>query len=108
MGQTVVVNTAVVTGDLLLVDTDRSFTGQDGVALSRESPGDAVPGRLAERLFATDPQLDHVFVLQNTVTIRRRGGWDDSAKEPVLEVVRRFLEFYDETEAPDNSEAPEG
>ena len=94
MGQTVVVNNAVEMGDLLLVDTDRSFTGQDGMALSPESPGEAVPGLLANGLFEVDPSLDHVYVLQNTITIRRSGGWDDESRAAVLDVVEKFLLFY--------------
>ena len=30
MGQTVIINEVTVLGDVLLLDTDRSFTGQDG------------------------------------------------------------------------------
>jgi hypothetical protein len=94
MGQTVVVNNAVEMGDLLLVDTDRSFTGQDGMALSPESPGEAVPGLLAKGLFEVDSSIDHVYVLQNTITMRRRGGWDDESRAAVLDVVEKFLLFY--------------
>jgi hypothetical protein len=96
MGQTVVVHDLVEMGDLLVIDTDRSFTGQDGVALTPSQAGEAVPGRLAQRLFALDPGIDHVFVLQNTVTIRRPGGWDQTSKTQVQTVVEGFLLFYDE------------
>jgi len=94
MGQTVVINNAVEIGDLILIDTDRSFTGQDGVVLTRDSTGEAVPGKLAERLFDLDPSIDHLFVLQNTVTVRRRGGWDEASKSAVLTTVEGFLLFY--------------
>jgi hypothetical protein len=88
------VNNAVEMGDLLLIDTDRSFTGQDGAALTRGEPGEAVPGKLAARLFELDPGIDHVYVLQNAVTVRRPGGWDEDAKDAVLGVVEGFLLFY--------------
>jgi len=94
MGQTVVVNNAVEMGDLLLIDTDRSFTGQDGSALTRELPGDAVPGVLARALFELDPAIDHIYVLQNTVTIRRPGGWDEAGTMAVQSTVEGFLRFY--------------
>jgi hypothetical protein len=94
MGQVVVVNNAVEMGELLLIDTDRSFTGQDGRAVTRDDPGEAVPGRLSERLFDIDPSIDHVFVLQNTVTVRRRGGWDESTKSQVVSAVEGFLLYY--------------
>lgn len=94
MGQTVVVNKTLVLGDTLVVDTDRSFTGQDGHAIARGEEGGAIPGRLAARLFELDPGIDHVYVLQNTVTIRRRGGWDDDSVAGVRTVVEGFLRFY--------------
>ena len=94
MGQAVVVNKAVEMGELLIIDTDRSFTGQDGVAVTRADPGEAVPGRLSGRLFALDSGIDHVYVLQNTVTVRRRGGWDEASRDEVITVVEGFLLFY--------------
>jgi hypothetical protein len=81
-------------GDLLLIDTDRSFAGQDGVAVTRDSPSAAVPGRLSDRLFGLDAAIDHVFVLQNTITVRRRGGWDDASKDQVVSAVEGFPLFY--------------
>lgn len=94
MGQTVVINKVVEMGDLLLIDTDRSFTGQDGSALTPDSPGDAVPGKLAERLFELDAGIDYAYILQNAVTIRRPGGWDEAGKTAALSVVEGFLLFY--------------
>jgi hypothetical protein len=94
MGQTVVVNKVIEAGDVLLIDTDRSFTGQDGMAMSPSEPGHAVPGVLAGKLFDLDIGIDHVYVLQNTVTLRRPGGWDDESKEAVASVVESFLIFY--------------
>jgi hypothetical protein len=96
MGQAVVVNQVKQAGDILLVDTDRSFTGQDGMAMSPDNRGEAVPGMLAGRLFDLDLGIDHVYVLQNTVTLRRPGGWDEGSKEAVSAVVESFLLFYDE------------
>lgn len=97
MGQTVVVNNLVpLDDDLLLIDTDRSFTGQDGVVLTPSEPGNAVPGRLARALFDLDLGIDHIFVLQNTVTVRRGDGWDDAATQAVRDAVASFLRFYGE------------
>lgn len=94
MGQTVTINKSLVFGDTLILDTDRSLTGQDGHAIARGEEGEAIPGRLAARLFATDPAIDHVYVLQNTVTIRRRGGWDEAAVAAVAQLVEGFLRYY--------------
>jgi hypothetical protein len=98
MGQSVVVNNVVEMGDLLLIDTDRSFTGQDGVALTPDQAGEAVPGRLAGGLFDLGLGIDHVFVLQNTITVRHPGGWDESGKAAVQNVVEGFLRFYEDDE----------
>jgi len=94
MGQTVVVNQVIEAGDILLIDTDRSFTGQDGMTMSPSSRGHAVPGSLADRLFDLELGIDHVYVLQNAVTVRRPGGWDEEAKQAVTSVVEGFLLFY--------------
>jgi hypothetical protein len=94
MGQAVVVNNVVEVGDLLLIDTDRSFTGQDGMAMSPTNRGHAVPGTLADRLFDLGLGIDHVYVLQNAVTVRRAGGWDEESKTAVTAVVEGFLLFY--------------
>ena len=87
-------NKVVEVGDLLLIDTDRSFTGQDGMAMSPDNPGHAVPGTLADRLFDLGLGIDHVYVLQNAVTVRRPGGWDEESKTAITAVVEGFLLFY--------------
>jgi hypothetical protein len=48
-------------------------------------------------LFDLGIGIDHVYVLQNTVTVKRPGGWDDGSKEAVVSVVESFLLFYAET-----------
>lgn len=85
-------------GEILIVDTDRSFTGQDGQTITPESEGNGVPGVLADRLFALDLGINHVFVLQNTVTVRRPGGWDEDSAAAVSDITRSFLRYYDEEE----------
>jgi hypothetical protein len=97
MGQTVVVNEVKQLGDVLLIDTDRSFTGQDGVVMTPSSRGGNVPGLLAAQLFDLGLGVDHVYVLQNTVTARRPGGWDEESTAGVTSVVESFLRFYDES-----------
>lgn len=81
-------------GDVLVIDTDRSFTGQDGHIITIESQPHGVPGKLAERLFALEVGIDYVYVLQNTVTVRRPGGWDEDSAAAVAEVAGSFLRFY--------------
>ena len=98
MGQDVVINDTVTMGDVLMISTDRSFTGQDGHVLTPGSEGEAVPGILASRLFALDLGIDHVYVLQNTVTVRRPDGWDEEAAARVTEVTGSFLRYYPDDE----------
>ena len=95
MGQNVEIIRTVAIDDVLIIDTDRSFTGQDGEALTPGRKADGVPGILADRLFGLGLGIDHVYVLQNTVTVRRPGGWDDSASEKVTQVTHSFLRFYE-------------
>jgi hypothetical protein len=98
MGQPIEIWDTDVVGDILLVSTDRSFTGQDG---ERYIPGDGTqedaifPARLAARLFEADPSIDHVYVMSNVLSIRRSGGWDDDAVRVAREVVAAFFLFYE-------------
>lgn len=85
-------------GDVLVIDTDRSFTGQDGHMITPDSELYGVPGKLAERLFAFDPNIDYMFVLQNIVTVRRSGGWDEETAAEVADITHSFLRFYPDDE----------
>lgn len=98
MGQDVVIKDTVTMGDVLVIDTDRSFTGQDGHMITPGSVRYGVPGRLADRLFALDLGIDYIFVLQNTVTVRRSGGWDEDSAADVTEITSSFLRFYPDEE----------
>jgi hypothetical protein len=98
VGQDVRIRDVVAVGDVVVIDTDRSFTGQDGQLITPGREGSGVPGLLAERLYALDIGIDHVFVQQNAVTARRPAGWDRASAEIVAEVTGSFLRFYDEEE----------
>ena len=98
MGQDVEIRDTLVMGDVLVIDTDRSFTGQDGHSISPDSVRNGVPGTLADRLFELDLGIDHVFVLQNTMTLRRPGGWDEDTAAMVTDVTRSFLRHYPDEE----------
>lgn len=97
MGQTVKINDVTRVGDVLIIDTDRSFTGQDGETVTPSLPGSGVPGLLAAELFGLDLGIDHVFVQQNAVTVRRPEGWDDDSSDRVASATTTFLRFYGET-----------
>jgi hypothetical protein len=105
MGQNVEIRNRVIMGDVLMIDTDRSFTGQDGHTIAPGEDGEGVPGVLANRLFGLDLGIDHIFVLQNSVTVRRPGGWDDEAARAVTDVTHTFLRFYPDGEEIEETEA---
>jgi hypothetical protein len=79
--------------------TDRSITGQDGAGFdSAEAAEDAggFPGNLASRLFATDKEIDHVYVASNDVVVRRTTSWsvtDVSAAASTIENL--FIHYTD-------------
>jgi hypothetical protein len=94
MGQNVEIKDSVTLGEVLVIDTDRSFTGQDGHTITPGSAGHGVPGKLAGRLFDLDLGVDHVYILQNTVTVRRDTQWDDDSASAVAEATASFLRHY--------------
>ncbi len=96
MGQTIEIHHTRRIGDVLVIDTDRSLTGQDGEAYSPGyTTGSATfPARLAERLFEADGAIDRVHVMSNAVTIRRTGGWTEGAAQAAAETVADFFVFY--------------
>ena len=98
MGQRIEVTPSVV-DDILVLDTDRSITGQDGTEYpSRESAesDDRFPGQLASRLFQNDGFVEHVFVASNAVVVKRSAGWEEDTVENAARVVSDFFLFYPE------------
>lgn len=84
-------------GRVALFSTDRSLTGQDGVSLSPAAADGADPPHdLARRLFSADNQIDHVHVLSNTVSVRRRQTWDDEAVAQARDVIANLFIHYGE------------
>jgi hypothetical protein len=53
---------------------------------------------MAMRLFSLDQGIDYVYVLQNTVTVRRPAGWDDESVDMVTDVIGSFLRYYPDEE----------
>ena len=98
MGQDVQIKDTMTFGDVLVIDTDRSFTGQDGHSMAPGDERHGVPGRLADRLFLLDLGIDHVHVLQNTVTVRRPGGWDEDSAGMAADATQGFLRHYSNDE----------
>lgn len=97
MGQTIEINKTDVVEHVLVIDTDRSLAGQDGEAFSGVEAArlrTTFPAQLAVRLFEADQGVDHVFVMSNTVSVRRPTGWNDAAVETAARTVSEFFRFY--------------
>lgn len=95
MGQTIDITDRSQVGDVLMVTADRSFSGQDGEAFSAApSDPETFPGRLAARLFEVDSAIDHVYIMSNTVAMRREGGWDGPATATAADTIANFFVFY--------------
>lgn len=97
MGQTIEINRTTVLDKVLLIDTDRTLAGQDGEAYgSVEAAGRSAtfPARLAARMLAADPEIDHVFVMSNQVSVRRISGWGDESTDTMTRIVSEFFRVY--------------
>jgi len=88
--------------NVLLLGTDRTLSGQDGIgfasAQDAESSG-GYPGLLASRLFAADPAVDHVFVAGNNVVVGRTAPWGDEEADAATRVVADLFVHYPEATA---------
>lgn len=97
MGQPITISGTTVDGPVAAFHTDRTITGQDGVAypsVESAAADGTFPGGLAERLFGADESIDHVFIASNQVVARRSEPWDDGALDRAAEIVARFFVFY--------------
>jgi hypothetical protein len=97
MGQTIEINGTDIIDYVLVIDTDRSLAGQDGesysgVETARLHP--TFPAQLAVRLFEADSGVDHVFVMSNSVSVRRPNGWNEEAVATASNAVSEFFRFY--------------
>lgn len=98
MGQLIEVE-PVRLGNVVIFDTDRSLSGQDGETFTdAESAASAgtFPGLVAEALFAHDASLVSVYVYSNAISVRRSGDWTDAQTDEAGEVIRNFLVHYEE------------
>lgn len=96
MGQAIEVDPQVI-GDVAIFSTDRGLTGQDGTgyeSASEAAADDRFPGRLAQRLFASDDQLDSVWIASNSAVLRRPEGWDDLVVTATADVISAFFLHY--------------
>jgi ferredoxin/flavodoxin---NADP+ reductase len=107
MGQLIQVDASPM-GQVALFWTDRSLTGQDGVSLTLDTVDGADPPHdLARRLFAADRLIDHVYVLSNTVSVRRVQTWDNDAVDRAKKVIANLFVHYGNGPSPSDADENE-
>ncbi len=96
MGQPIQVEATQI-DDVVLFDTDRSITGQDGTWFESQDAAegsDRFPAQLAVRLFEADDAIDHVFVASNQVVVRRSAAWEAAQVEASGQIIADFFLYY--------------
>jgi ferredoxin/flavodoxin---NADP+ reductase len=99
MGQKITVS-ATSFGNVAIFDLDRSLTGQDGMAFDDPPNGKTPPELLARRLWEADGEMENVFVLSNTVSLKRQSDWTDDALDTVSDVITSLFVHW-EIESPE-------
>lgn len=97
MGQTIEINGHTVIDKVLMIDTDRSIAGQDGESfggVEAARRASTFPARLAVKVFETDPDVDHVFVMSNQISARRFAGWQPADVDRMARTVSEFFRVY--------------
>ena len=93
MGQTIQINKVTTLGRVLIIDADRSLTGQDGESFTGRQTAshvDTIAAQLAVRLF----EADYIHVMSNAVSVRRRTDWSDAGADAASAVVAEFFRVY--------------
>lgn len=99
MGQRIAVSATPV-GNVAIFDLDRSLTGQDGVNFDSPPDGSTPPDVLARRLWETDGSVDNVYVLSNTVSVRRQSDWKAEDIDSAVKIISNLF-IYWEVESPE-------
>lgn len=108
MGQTIEVRGISTVGEVLLVDLDRSLTGQDGMVFEPDQMQEhfgvegAAPeerriadlARLATEVFSLDAGINRVHFMSNLVSLSRPDGWPEPARRQLEDRLAGILNFY--------------
>ena len=97
MGQSINVTSKQLDG-FCVFSTDRSISGQDGAGFGSVEEAEAdtdFPASLAERLFTTDPAIDHVYIASNDVVVRRAAAWDETSVKSAATTISELFRFYE-------------
>lgn len=96
MGQSITVESKKLDG-FCVFSTDRSISGQDGSAfesVAAAEDDESFPAVLAQRLFAADEGIDHVYVASNDVVVRRSPSWDADQVAAASQVIEDLFRYY--------------
>lgn len=96
MGQSIDVTVAQV-GNVAVFTTDRSVTGQDGVAFDSAEAAGASPGfpaDLAGRIFGADDGIDHVYLASNLIMVRSAEAWTRPRLDEIAVVISSLFRHY--------------
>lgn len=98
MGQQIEIKSSVVLGDMLVIDTNRSLTGQNGEAYTsaEDASGSTLPAELASSLFSALDDIDHVFSASNSLSVRSKQPWGDAEVAAANATVRNFFTYWDD------------
>lgn len=99
MGQRIEVSATPI-GNVAVFDLNRSLTGQDGVAFDNPPSGETPPATLARRLWESDDEINNVYVLSNTVSVRRDTDWAPDDLETASRVISNLFVYW-EVESPE-------
>lgn len=85
---------AATIGHFAIFSLDRSLTGQDARIFPSPSPrSDDAVERMARRLLA-DPEVSHVHVLSNVVTVARNNEWDIGEINEARDTIATMFVHY--------------
>ncbi|MDJ0923833.1 MAG: hypothetical protein QNJ77_04655 [Acidimicrobiia bacterium] len=97
MGQSITVASKELDG-FCVFTTDRSISGQTGASFGSAAEAESAtgfPAALAERLFAADHEIDHVYVASNDVIVRRSDSWNQATVAAATGVIEDLFRHYD-------------
>lgn len=94
MGQTIQVS-AIPVGNIAIFDLDRSLTGQDGVSFSQPPEGPTPPEILARRLWDADGSVNNVYVLSNSVSVRKESDWATDDLDAASGIISNLFIFWE-------------
>lgn len=99
MGQKIDVSATPV-GNVAIFDLDRSLTGQDGVTFDQPPDGPSPTQLLARRLWEADETVDNVYILSNSVSVRRESDWEAEDVATASDIIANLF-IYWEVESPE-------